>query len=194
MFVQVITGNVVDEDAMRRLMDRWDAELKPGATGYLGSTHGRSAQGPHYSVVRFASQEEAAANSARPEQGEWAAELEKCFDGPITFRDFTDVMTFLEGGSDDAGFVQVIEGRCRDRARFEALMREFEQEAPTARPDVIGGLVAFAGDDLVQVVYFRSEEAARAGEQAESSRAGELAELLSDIEFYDLRDPDLRSA
>ena len=40
MFVQVIEGRVSDRDGLRRQMDKWESELRPGATGFLGSTAG----------------------------------------------------------------------------------------------------------------------------------------------------------
>ena len=40
MFVQVIQGNVSDAARVRALLDRWVAEVAPGAVGWLGSTSG----------------------------------------------------------------------------------------------------------------------------------------------------------
>ena len=40
MFVQVIEGQVADRDGLRRQMDAWEKDLRPGATGFLGSTAG----------------------------------------------------------------------------------------------------------------------------------------------------------
>jgi hypothetical protein len=37
MFVQIFSGRVVDESALWRALDRWEAELRPGAEGFLGS-------------------------------------------------------------------------------------------------------------------------------------------------------------
>ena len=44
--------------------------------------------------------------------------MQECFDGEVTFHDCDDVTMFLGGGSDDAGFVQVIQGRLSDPERF----------------------------------------------------------------------------
>jgi hypothetical protein len=35
-------------------------------------------------------------------------------DGPVSFHDCGDVTSFLDGGSDEAGFVQVISGHLDD--------------------------------------------------------------------------------
>ena len=40
MFIQVITGKVTDADGFRRQDQKWNDELRPGATGFLGSTAG----------------------------------------------------------------------------------------------------------------------------------------------------------
>jgi hypothetical protein len=40
VFVQVIQGQVDDAAKVRAAMDRWAAELAPGAIGWLGSTAG----------------------------------------------------------------------------------------------------------------------------------------------------------
>ena len=40
MFMQVIHGKVRDADLLNSQVEKWDAELKPGAKGYLGRTSG----------------------------------------------------------------------------------------------------------------------------------------------------------
>ncbi len=86
-------------------------------------------------LARFESAAAAQANSERPEQGEWWTETERCFDGDVTFTDSEDVDTFLAGGSDDAGFVQVMKDRCVDRDRLGALDDAFADHAGSFRPD-----------------------------------------------------------
>ena len=91
MFVQVIEGRVSDPESVRRQLDRWNDELKPQATGYLGSTGGITDDGRLIMFARFESEEAAQANADRPEQGEWFAEMAKCFDGDVSFTNSTDV-------------------------------------------------------------------------------------------------------
>src|SRR5262249_37410339 len=110
MFVQIIEGRVSGRDGLRRQMDNWEKELRPGAKGFLGSTAGVTDDGHAIAFARFDSAAAAKANSDRPEQGRWWNETEKTFDGPATFADSEDVQTFFGGGSDDAGFVQVMKG------------------------------------------------------------------------------------
>jgi hypothetical protein len=195
MFVQVIEGRVADRDGLRRQMDGWTSELRPGATGFLGSTAGVTDDGYAISFARFASAAAAKANSERPEQGQWWAETEKCFDGQVTFTDSDDVETFLAGGSNDAGFVQVMKGSGMDRDRLHAMDESFVEHAPSFRPDLMGVLRVWTGPDTyVEAAYFTSEAAAREGETKEppaefADQMGEFQEMMANIEFLDLRDP-----
>jgi hypothetical protein len=194
MFVQVIEGQVADRDRLRRQMDTWERDLRPGATGFLGSTAGVTDDGHGIVFARFESAAAAAANSDRPEQGQWWAETEPCFEGDVRFTDSDDVETVLGGGSNDAGFVQVMKGR-GDRDRLRVMDSIFEEHAPSFRPDLIGGLRVWTGSDrYIGIIYFTSEAEARAGEQKEPSpeladAMAEFEDLMSDIEFLDLRDP-----
>ena len=195
MFVQVIEGGVADRDALRGQLDRWMTELRPGATGFLGTTAGVTDGGAAIVVARFESAAAAQANSERPEQGRWWTETEKCFDREVTFADTDEVDSFLAGGSDDAGFVQVMKGSSADRGRLHAMDASFVEHAPSFRPDVIGGFRAWTGPDTyVELVYFTSEAEARRGETNEPPAAladlmGELQEQMVNTEFLDLRDP-----
>lgn len=194
MFVQVFEGRVADRDRLRRQMDQWMRDLRPGATGFLGSTAGVTDDGHGIVLVRFESAAAAAANSERPEQGQWWEETEQCFAGDVTFTNSDQVETFLGGGSNDAGFVQVMKGR-GDRDRLRAMDNVFEEHGPSFRPDLIGGLRLWTGSDTyIQAAYFTSEAEARQGEQKEpppeiADVMAEFAEMMSEVEFLDLRDP-----
>jgi hypothetical protein len=194
MFVQVIEGRIADRDALRRQMDRWQNELRPGATGFLGSTGGVTDDGSAIVFARFESAAAAKANSDRPEQGQWWAETEKAYQGDVTFTDSEDVDTFLGGGSNDAGFVQVMKGTA-DRERIHAMDRMFEQHAPSFRPDVIGGFRVWSGPDrYTEVIYFTSEAAAREGEKMEpppelAGQMSEFEDMMANVQFLDLKDP-----
>ncbi|MDQ3898248.1 MAG: hypothetical protein M3326_13560 [Actinomycetota bacterium] len=199
MFVQVIEGRVRDRDGLRSQVDRWASELAPGAQGWLGSTAGVADDGAFVAVVRFESEQAAQANSDRPEQGAWWEETQGYLDGEVTFTNCPDVDTFGAGGSDDAGFVQFIQGRA-DRQQIEPVARQVDEILRQARPEVIGGIVAWPGDGTFrQVVYFTSEEEARKGEGAEMSpeHAEAMARISGSMQmerFVDLRDPWLASA
>jgi hypothetical protein len=195
MFVQIIEGRVSDRDGLRRQMDNWNSEVRPDAAGFLGSTAGVTDDGQALAFARFESAAAAQANSDRSEQGKWWAETEKYFDGPVTFTDSEDVETLLGGGSDDAGFIQVMKGSGTDRDRLHAMDEGFEQHAPSWRPDLIGVMRAWTGpDSYVEVAYFTSEADARDGETKEpppelAAQMGEYEDMMANVEFMDLRQP-----
>ncbi|HKY74640.1 MAG TPA: hypothetical protein VJS45_00760, partial [Acidimicrobiia bacterium] len=140
MFIQVITGKTSDRDGLRRQFDRWEQELRGGASGFLGSTGGVTDDGRVFMAARFESEEAAQRNSAREEQGAWWAETEKFLEN-VTFQDSVEVMTLGGGGSNDAGFIQVMRGRIADKEKAPALMARFAELLPAMaerRPDIIG--------------------------------------------------------
>jgi hypothetical protein len=195
MFVQLITGRSTDNAGLEGRFDAWQEELRPGAIGYVGSTGGIAPDGTFFTMARFESEEAAQKNSERPEQGAWFAETQKYLED-VTFTNSTEIDTFGDGGSNDAGFVQVIKGRASDRERMRELGKESEAEMRAARPDVIGGLVVWHGDgnDFTQVVYFTSREEAREGEKnaATSAAMEEMGQLMEgEFTFIDLEEPHL---
>src|SRR6478609_2735478 len=121
-------------------------ELGPTANGWLGSTSGITDDNEVFVLVRFESEEAARANSDRPEQGEWWAEMEKLFDGEPTFRDSTDVKVESVGDLDLAGFVQVITGQSSNRPRARQLMTDIMPSRAAGRPDIIGSVSVEYGD------------------------------------------------
>ncbi|MDX6201923.1 MAG: hypothetical protein QOJ83_1423 [Frankiales bacterium] len=195
MFMQIIQGPISDPEGARATMDRWLADLEPGATGYLGGTYGVTDDNVLVACVRFDSEESARANSARPEQGQWWSEMERHFSGPVTFHDCADVTMLLDGGSDDAGFVQVVQGRAKDIARVHGVVERSRPVLPKYRPDVIGATIAIDADGyFTETVAFRSEEEARRGETQEMpAEAKEVIDeemmLLEDVRFLDLHHP-----
>jgi hypothetical protein len=201
MFIQAITGTVTDVDAMERLGDRWEADLRPGAVGYLGVTEGVTDDNRFVVIARFESPEAAAKNSARPEQGAWWQEMQEVTDN-VVVHDCSRVATLFGGGKDDAEFVQVMQGRIKDQAKAEeffARTAEAEKVLGGARPDVIGEVIAIHddGDTYTDVVYFSSEEEARANESkpmpADAQQMMDDMEAAIEItEFFDLRRPTLR--
>jgi hypothetical protein len=92
VFAQIIRGKVNDPSAVRPVVDRWMKELGPTANGWLGSTSGITDDNELFVLVRFESEEAARANSDKPEQGAWWADMEKVFDGEPTFRDSNNVI------------------------------------------------------------------------------------------------------
>lgn len=198
MFIQVIQGKVADATGLRAAMDTWRRDLQPGADGWLGTTGGITDDGMFVATVRFDYAEAARRNSERPEQGAWWARTETCFDGPVTFFDCPQVDVWMQGGSDDAGFVQVMEGHTSDPARMRDMLLRNTDEMHRRRPEIIGGTMALHGDGaFVETVYFTSEEEARQRESmpppqelADAMRDGQL---MDDLTFLDLHEPWLVS-
>jgi len=191
MFIQVIQGRSSRPDELKAVADGWKDEVGPGADGYLGGTFGFTDDGLFIGVVRFASREQAMANSARPEQDAWAQRFGATFDGEMEFRDYDRVEIFLDGGSNDAGFVQVIQGQTDDIAGFEALLGHSDQ-LREMRPEVIGGTIGIAADgSFTQTVAFTSESAARGGEAGgpPPDVAATLARVMTGASYYDLHSP-----
>ena len=166
MFVQVIEGKLKDPDLLQRQLERWRKEVKPGAKGYLGSTGGATADGTTIAVVRFESEADARANSERAEQGAWWNETSKAFDGEPAFTESSDTETLFSGGSNDAGFVQVMKGKVKDAAAFRQWGRDHEDHLKKIRPDLIGGVDVWNGNSYISVAYFTSEAEARKNEGA----------------------------
>jgi hypothetical protein len=193
MFVQVIQGPTSSAQELKAQLDRWERELRPGAAGFLGSTAGVAEDGTAFMAARFASEQSARANSERHEQGQWWAETEKLFSGPVTFTDSSDVQVVIEP-RDDAGFVQVILSKVRDRKRVEEINDVVATEMRTSRPDVIGSVAVWSGDRCCDITYFSSEADAREGEKKELPEGHqalfeEWKSLLDDVTFLDVKDP-----
>lgn len=194
MFVQVIRGRSADEAGILSALERWETDLRPGADGFLGSTAGIAKDGQFVLVARFVNEEAARRNSDREEQGAWWAMIEQAFAGPVAFFDSSEVDVSMGGGSDDAGFVQVLFGR-GDRERARQVLAQGEEVLRSERPDIIGGITAWREDgSFIDVAYFQSEAEARAGESQEMSAEGrglfeQLGVVMPVHEYLDLPGP-----
>jgi hypothetical protein len=194
MFVQVATGTVRDRDLLAEREEVWRKEVQPVVTGFLGSTSGVTADGTFVLLARFESEQRARENNDRPEQTAWFEGTAKAFDGPLAFRESSDVQLLAKGGSDGAGFVQVMEGRAKDEAAMRADMDGMEDELLKMRPDLLGATIVWHGDgSFTQAVYFKSLEDARKGEQTMSDdpAAQRFMDMLDGpMTFYDLTEPN----
>ncbi|HVE92983.1 MAG TPA: hypothetical protein VNE62_11900 [Actinomycetota bacterium] len=195
MFVQIFRARTKDKAGVREQFDRWVAELAEGAPGWLGSTVGLTDDGEMVGIARFASEEEARANSSRPEQGKWFEKLSEHLDGDVSFKESSDVDFVMGGGSDQAGFVQLIEGAVTDEERFRAVVRDLESLLLLQRPEIMGGIIAYHGDgSLTEAFYFTSEETAREGESKMAAPEiqkylDEISALTKDLRYTDIRQP-----
>jgi hypothetical protein len=202
MFAQVIQGRTSDAEGLRAALNTWIEELRPGSIGWLGSTVGITDEGTFIAMARFESAEAAERNSQRPEQGAWWEKTSQLLDGEVSFRDSDDVTVDLQGDPDEAGFVQVMQGRVTDADRAKEVMAQIPDDVMAAyRPDILGTVVIGHQDGTwTQVMYFTSEAEAREGERKEPPT--ELQNLMEEMSklsvgetaFLDLRRPLLQSA
>lgn len=196
MFIQIIQGKCTRQDELQALANEWRSSLSPGATGWLGGTYGFTDDDMFVGVVRFESREAAMANSERPEQGAMAERMAALLDGPMEFHDCDDVTLLLDGGSDNAGFVQIIRGKVDDPQRLKAMLADTDS-LHEMRPDILGATLAIEEDGtFTECVAFTSEMDARSGEKVEppEEMARELEYAMRDAKFYDLHHPWFESA
>lgn len=197
MFAQIVQGRATDPAGLQKQWERWIEDVKPGAEGFLGSTGGITADGEFITIARFESEQAARANSDRPEQSAWWEETSQYLADPM-FHDCREVELFGGGGSDDAGFVQVIQGKTNDVAKARALDARMEPAMRERRPDVIGGINAWHPENgrFTTFIYFTSEAEARAKEK-EMNESEEVAEYMREMEalsdgepkFLDITEP-----
>ena len=196
MFIQIIQGRCTRQQELHEHLDTWRNELSSGATGWLGGTYGFTDDDMFVGVVRFESREAAMSNSGRPEQDAWAARMMELFDGPVEFHDCDDVTLLMDGGADDAGFVQVIRGKVDDVHRLKAMLADTTM-LHEMRPEIIGGTLAIEPDGtFTETVAFTDESSARSGESQEPPPEvrAELEYAMQGAGFYDLRHPWFESA
>jgi hypothetical protein len=193
MFIQVILGKVNDKDAAIAAGESWQTEIRPGAIGFLGGTSGVADDGTYVVVARFESADSAKANGERPEQSAWFEKNKSMFAGEPTFYDCPEVQLMRGGGSDDAGFVQLMIYTPKDVAAVKAMNKEFE--SMEGRPDILGSTTGYATDGtVIDTIYFSSEAEARAGEKeeppAEMAAAMEgFMENIGEVRYVDLKEP-----
>jgi hypothetical protein len=201
VFVQVIQGHVTDARQVHQKLDEWAERLAPTAEGWLGSTAGVTDDGTFVAIARFESADAAQRNSGKAQQGEWWSGMSKLFTGDATFHDCKEVDLSSGGGSDQAGFVQVIQGRTDDVARLRQLSKAFDERFPDLRQDLLGSTAAIhdgGNGEFTVVAYFTSEDEARAAERSEppaevAEAMREWMDLMQDVRYYDLREPWLYS-
>jgi hypothetical protein len=200
MFIRVIQGRATNPPGIRRDLGRWQRLLAADADGWLGSTTGITEDGWSITVVRFASEAQARRNSDRPEQREWWRDASQHL-ARVAVHDAPKVHTYRDGGADQAGFVQVIQGHSDDLERMASLGRDQEEVLARSAPHIVGVTVAEHADrpgDFTQILYFTSEQDARRFEQERSAEDDEpvleqLRSLMTDLRCFDLRDPQLLS-
>jgi len=193
----MVQGNCSRQDDMRRIVDDWCTSMADH-DGWLGGTYGFTDDDQFVGVVRFTSQSAAESAGMRPDAGmRWAAASD-CFDGMPEIHMSEDVTLMLNGGSDDAGFVQVMRGRIGNIEKLREMNGDTAMTSMLheARPDIIGGtLVIEADGSFIETIAFTSEAEARAGEQREmpAEVAADMAAAMQEVAYLDLHRPWFRS-
>jgi hypothetical protein len=196
VFIQIMQGVCRRPDELRQQLDRWLTERSADVQGWLGGTYGFTDDNLFVAVVRFESKEAAMANSDSREQSEWWTRTEALFDGPVEFHNCEDVTLMMDGGSDRAGFVQIVRGKADDPAALRAMMSDTEV-LHQMRPDILGATLAIEEDGtFTETVAFTDEESARAGEQLEmpAELQERMAMMMHDVSFLDLHQPFFASS
>jgi hypothetical protein len=200
MFIQITQGRATNPPGIRRDLGRWQRLLAADADGWLGSTAGITEDGWSITVVRFASAAQARRNGERPEQREWWRDASQHL-ARVAVHEAPKVHIFRDGGADQAGFVQVIQGHSDDLERMASLGRDQDKVLAREAPHILGVTVAEHADrpgDFTQILYFTSEQDARRFEPEPPGEADEPAQqerrsLMTNLRCFDLRDPQMLS-
>jgi hypothetical protein len=198
MFIRVIQGRATNPPGIRRDLGRWQRMLAADADGWLGSTAGITPDGWCVTVVGFASEAHARRNSDRPEQREWWRDASQHL-ARIAVHDAPQVHVYRNGGADQAGFVQVIQGYSDDLERMASLGRDQKQVLAREAPQILAMTLAEHADwpgDFTQIMYFTSEQDARRFAQEPLAKPDEpvlerLRSLMTNSRCFDLRDPQI---
>ena len=195
MFIQIIQGQVHAAGRAPRAGATAGAdELGPGADGWLGGTYGFTDDDLFVGgrPLRVDARPRCATPSG-PSRPAWAEQMMALFDGPVEFHDCDDVTLLMDGGSDDAGFVQVIRGKVDDPAPAQGdADRRHRPMLHEMRPEILGATLAIEPDGtFTETVAFTDEASARSGERQEppADDARELEYAMQGATFYDLHHP-----
>ncbi|WP_109507664.1 hypothetical protein [Nocardioides speluncae] len=193
MFIQMVQGTCTREDEMHSLVDSWCATMSE-RPGWLGGTYGFTDDSRFVGVVRYDSETSCRENCSREDAGAWWAQAEMLFDGAPEIHQSEDVSMMLDGGSDDAGFVQVMRGRVLDADRFRHFNTDTEMTnmLHQARPEIIGSTLLFEPDGtFTETISFTDEATARVGEKQEmpAEMMTDWQSSIADVEYIDLHRP-----
>jgi hypothetical protein len=193
VFIQMIQGACARQDEMRHLVDDWCGRMAD-RPGWLGGTYGFTDDDCFIGVGRYEDRDACAMWCKDPEAAPYWAAAAELFDESCDIFESDDVSIMLAGGSDDAGFVQVMHGRVSDPDRLRHLLTDTTMTTMLhdARPEIIGATFALQGDGTsTETVAFTDEEAARNGERVHMPEdvAAELEAAMGAVEYIDLHAP-----
>jgi hypothetical protein len=178
---------------MRQLVDDWCGSMAD-RPGWLGGTYGFTDDDRFLGIVRFDSSTACLESAAMDGAAMWWAGAEALFDGDCDIHESEDVSIMLAGGSDDAGFVQVMQGRVTDADRYRHFMTDTAMTSMLhdARPEIIGAVLAMEPNGrFVETIAFTDEDSARRGEQIDmpADMEADFQAAMADVEYIDLHKP-----
>lgn len=193
MFIQMVSGSCTKQDDMRMLVDDWCAYMSH-QPGWLGGTYGFTDDGHFMGVCRYESEAMCRELCAAEGAGLWWAAALQLFKDTPEIHQSEDVSVMLAGGSDDAGFVQIMRGKVAnaDMLRKMTTDREMTSMLHEARPDIIGSTLIIEDDGtFTETIAFTDEASARVGEKKEmpATVAADFAGAMTDVQYYDLHRP-----
>jgi hypothetical protein len=193
MFIQMVQGPCSRRTEMRALVDSWCNAIAD-EEGWLGGTYGFTDDNRFVGIVRFTDSRACVEAAQRPGADTFWAEALELLDGPIDIHQSDDVTLMFDGGSEDAGFVQVLQGQLKDAAQMRYLLADQDMTAMlhASRPEILGATLAISQDGtFTETIAFTDEALAR---QGESIRMPEqvrrtLDTAVADVAYLDLRNP-----
>ena len=193
MFIQMVEGACTHEDDMQMLVDDWCARMAD-EPGWLGGTYGFTDDGRFMGIVRYESAAAWETCRAAEDAGMWWAAAEEVFDSPPQIHQSEDVTMLFGGGSDDAGFVQVMRGRVGNPDKLRHLLTDQDMTSMLhqARPEIIGATLAIEEDGwFTETISFTDEDSARRGEAMNMPEevAADLQEAIAEVNYHDLHRP-----
>lgn len=191
MFIQMVQGACTHQDDMRMLVDDWCGEMAD-QPGWLGGTYGFTDDNSFVGVVRWDTRAACQAYCDRMDAAWWWAGACEVMDGMPEVHQSDDVTMMLEGGSDDAGFVQIMHGKVGDADLLRKMSTDQEMTAMLhqARPDIIGSTLLIEDDGtFVETISFTDEESARIGEKQEMPPAADMEHAIREVHYMDLHHP-----
>lgn len=193
MFIQMVEGACSQHDDMRMLIDDW-CDRMADEPGWLGGTYGFTDDDRFIGVVRYTSRAACEQCCAAEDAGMWWAAAEEMFDSTPEIHQSEDVMMMLEGGSDEAGFVQVMRGRVGNPDKLRRIMTDQDMTSMLhqARPEIIGATLLIEDDGwFTETISFTDEDSARKGEAMDmpAEVTADLQEAMAEVAYYDLHKP-----
>jgi hypothetical protein len=193
MFIQIVQGTCTSRREMRELTDAWCGDVAD-QEGWLGGTYGFTDDDRFVGVVRFTDGLACVRAANRPGASWYWARALELFDNSCEIHASDDITMMFTGGTDDASFVQVLQGRLRNAEKLRRLLTDQQMTTMLheARPEILGATLAIEADGtFTETVSFTDEFLARRGESIAMPEqvTAALHDAIIELEYLDLREP-----